>query len=253
MKAATYSLLIFLGALTSLNALTRTLTNQDGDSLEAELIDLKDKNGEETLTIIRTSDKRKFDLALNTLSFDDQREIRKWWQQQQAEKEVLKPSVELEFNFKQNRKRESLNNYAYSDDDVYFFTPTIEITNDDLYQGYTDNTVRIICFARHTYYKRSLQVTSVAEIEVNFPKKQTTVVSGAKYSFENYEADFSDYEFGWEYAGYIVIVKNSRGEITHIDSSDVKYERALDTVLKMKHEDYYSDDLQRKLSNYSSY
>ena len=247
------TLLLVLGAISLCRADTRTLTNQDGASIEVELLEVTDYRGQESIHVKREVDQRKFYIPINNLSFKDQREVRDWWKEQQKEKEILKPDVDLEFSFKSNRKKESQYNSSYSDDDDYFFEPVIEIVNDDLYQSYTDCKVRLVCFARHTKYKNSLEVTSVTEKTVNLPRKQTTYVQGSPYKFNNYKSELSDYEFGWEDAGYIAIVKNSKGDVTHIDTNNSRYERALDVVMKVKEDEYYSTDLRVKLNSYSSY
>lgn len=234
-----------------LEAAPRTITNQDGASLEVELEKLEDKNGVETLYFKRVSDDRSFDIALSSLSFDDQREIRKWWEKELIAKSILRANVDLDITFIRNRRKSNLTNSSYYDYNQYSYTPEVRIENDDLYQTYRDNLVRIVCFAQHTYYKGNLQVVSVTEKKIDLPRNGTATMEGNSYSFTNDKSEYSDYEYGWEDAGYVVIIKNSKGEITHTKTDNDNLLRELDTVLKCKTDEYYASDLSRRRSSYS--
>lgn len=245
--------LLFLAVAcqSTLLANSRTITNQDGASLEVELNEITEKNGVEMIAFTRVSDQRPFEIPLKTLSFEDQREIRKWWEKELKEKSVLKASIDLEIDFKRNRRKDNMTTSSYYDYNNYQYTPEVRITNDDLYQSYLGNTVRIVCLAEHTYYKGSLQVVSACERKVDLPRNGTATVEGDSYSFTNNKSEYSNYEYGWEQAGYIIIIKNSKGDITHTSTNNDKFLRNMDTVLKCRTDEYYTSDLSQKRSSYS--
>ncbi|GHB96163.1 hypothetical protein [Cerasicoccus arenae] len=248
------SLLVILAASFSPAwALQRTLTNQDGVSIVAELDELIDKDGVETLSFKRVSDQRSFEIALSTLSFDDQSAIRKWWKEEEKARQLLSPNVDLDINFKQNRKKKSINSSYYSDNNRYSYTPEVRITNDDLYRSFKGNKVRIVCFAEHTYHRGTLKVTSASDSVVDFPRNGDTTVYGNSYEFANYESDYSNYEYGWEHAGYIVVIRNSKDEITHIKTDEDDFQRNVKNALKADEGDYYSKDLRSERSSYRNY
>ncbi|MEO0795153.1 MAG: hypothetical protein AAFX93_08330 [Verrucomicrobiota bacterium] len=240
----------FTSVSPSLWATYRTITNQDGVSIQVELIELKEVEGSDYIVFKRRNIAQPYQISLETLSEDDQKFLRNWWEEKQRLKELLSADIDLEIEVKNNRKRSTSHNDSYSQDRDYFYRPTVTITNDDFYRTFKDNTVRIVYFAEHTRYRGTLEVVSVTEKDIDFPKNSSVVVEGNRYSFSNYESDYSNYEYGWEEAGYIIIIKNSQNEITHIKSSMPAYERRLDVVLNCDKGEYYTADLSEERESY---
>lgn len=114
-------------------------------------------------------------------------------------------------------------------------------------------SMRIVCFAEHTYHQGTVEVVSATERKVDFPKKQTVTIEGNSYGFENYKSEYSNYEYGWEQAGYVIVIKNSKGDITHVDANHDNFKRNLNVVMKCKVDEYYSSDLSQKRSSISSH
>ncbi|MGE9294962.1 MAG: hypothetical protein ACQKBV_01545 [Puniceicoccales bacterium] len=227
-----------------------TLTNSSGVEIEAELLEVADKNGAPYLSFVRKADQREFSIPLSTLSVDTQSEVRKWWQAEEKRRLMLSPGVDLGINFKRNRKKKQLYNSVYSDEDLYTYTPEVEIENDDLYRSFKGVTVHIVCLAQHTYYKTH-RVVSATKRKADLPRNGTAVVVGDSYSFENYKSDYADFEYGWEDAGYLIVVKNTGGEVTHWKTDRSELERNIERSLKFERGDYLSSDLSQKRRSYT--
>ena len=70
----------------------RTFTNDFGDSVEVELIKLKD-NG--TIISMRLKNGRKIDAALSAFSSEDRKYIRDWWKEESATKQVMSKNARV--------------------------------------------------------------------------------------------------------------------------------------------------------------
>jgi len=127
-------------AVAPAQAETRTLTNHAGSSVKAELIELADRNGAEYLTFKREFDRREFSIPLTTLMPEDQEAVRAWWRAEEKRRRTLNADVDLEISLKRNRKRQRLYDSAYVDEDLYIYTPEVEIMNDDLERAFKNNT-----------------------------------------------------------------------------------------------------------------
>ena len=234
----------------SLEARPITITSTEGVSVEVELIELKTSPEYDEVRFRRVSDRREFRLSLDRLIPEDRKRIRKWWTTQERLASLLQPENELDLRFKYNETRREIGNSNYSDEDEYRYEPQVEIVNDDFYRDFKDNQILIVCFAKHTYYKGTLEVVSVSNKTFDIPKNKTIRVTGETFSFTNYDSDHSSYEYGWERAGYAIIIRNAEGEITHTKASESFYLDHISKLMAMKEGEYYGDRYLDKKDSY---
>jgi hypothetical protein len=227
-----------------------TFTNEAGQSLEAELIELNKAGNEVT---IRLRSGSRMDAKVSAFSVEDRKRIREWWKGVQAARELLSPDSRIEISAKMNRKSKNNDRYDwYSsvDDKTKSFFPEVLIRNDELLT-FKDNTVRVVIVAEDLRYEGQRLIVSASTIKSDFVDRGDTLLESDAFRLRLYEYDSSysnfDYAYGYEYEGYIVVVKNSKGEITHTRASKSKYLSNMQAIMNCKAGDMYDEDLNHQL------
>lgn len=235
---------------TLLNGEFRTFTNDFGDTVEAQLIELKQEG---SIIEIRLKNGRNIDAPLSAFSQKDQKDIRQWWAGLVAANEVLHPNVRLRITSKLNRKSSKTGyNRWYADDKIKSFFPEVVVYNQDL-QKYTGNQVRIVVFAEDKGNQERILVVSASSQKADLEKREKFILEGDPFRLRLYEykGSSSNYEYGYEYCGYAIKVKNSKGEVTHEKASKSKYLNS-ELFFKCKAGEIYDADFERKLDAYPS-
>ena len=243
---------LFLLATELLSAELRTFTNDSGDSVEAELVELKDDG---SVIVLRLKDRRELDAQLAAFSQKDQKYIRQWWEGIVASEQILQPDIRLRMTTKMNRKSSKAGyNSWYADDKIKSFFPEVVIDNKNL-QKFTGNEVRVVVFAEDMRYEDQILVVSAGNFKSDFEGSSKTTLAGEPFRLRLYEYNSSSssykYEYGYEYTGYAVTIKNSAGEVTHEKSSKSKYLNPK-LFFECKAGEMYDEDFEHKLSSYPS-
>ncbi|MGJ8651709.1 MAG: hypothetical protein ACSHX8_00415 [Opitutaceae bacterium] len=224
-----------------------TFTNDAGQSIEAELIELNKAGNEITMKLRNGS---RIDADLSAFSSKDRTRIRDWWKGVQSAKELLQPESRIEISATMNRKSKKNYDYYYADDKTKSYFPEILIRNDEL-TAFKDNTVRVVVIAKDLRYEDQKLIVSASTIKSDFADRGDTVLESDPFRLRLYEYDsiYSDsYAYGYEYEGYVVVVKNSKGVITHTRSSKSKYLNDMKAMMECKAGDMYDEDFKHKLS-----
>lgn len=233
-----------------LDAEFRTFKNDFGDTVDAKLVELKE---EDTIVTIKLRNGNQIDSRVTAFSQADQKFIREWWAEIQAEKLLLKENSRLNVSAKMNRKSKdgSFDSYYRVDDKTRSFFPEVVIENDEL-QTFTGNTVRVVVVAEDLHYEEQKLIVSATTLKADFPDRQKTILETDPFRLRTYEYDssYSSYEYknGYEYEGYIVVIKNSAGEITHMRASKSKYLSNMEVIFNCKAGEIYDEGIDRKLN-----
>lgn len=244
-------LLLFWGAVVSAHAEFREFTNDFGDTVEAELVELKEGD---TIVTLRLKSGRKIDALVTAFSLEDRKYIREWWAGVVADRQILSEDSRITIGAKMNRKSKGnkYNNwYSRVDDETKSFFPEIIVENDDL-ETYTGNTVRVVIIAEDKRTEGQKLIVSASTLEADFPSRGKTYLEGEPFRLRLFEYDRSysnqDYEYGYEYEGYVVIVKNSKGYITHQRASKSKYLSNMKVIFECKAGEMYDEAINYKLN-----
>ncbi|MGZ0656713.1 hypothetical protein ACWPKO_06310 [Coraliomargarita sp. W4R53] len=242
--------LLFSACLLSpVDAEFRTFKSDFGDTVEAELVELKES---ETLVTLKLRSGNKIDALVTAFSQSDQKYIREWWAAVQAEKQLLKEGARITVSAKMNRKSQSnsYDNWYAVDDETKSFFPEVVIENDEL-DAFTGNTVRVVVIAEDRHTEGQKLIVSATTLEADFPSRSKLVLESDPFRLRLYEYDSSssnyDYRYGYEYEGYIVVIKNSAGTITHSRASKSKYLSNMEVVFDCEAGEMYDDAIDRKL------
>lgn len=231
-----------------LSADFRTFKSDFGDTVDAELIELKEAD---TIVTLKLRDGRQIDARVSAFTQADQKHIQEWWAGIQAEKRLLKERARLTISAKMNRQsnRGTFDSYNRIDDKTRVFFPEVVIENAQL-QTYTGNTVRIVVVAEDLKDASQKLIVSATTMKADFPERDKTVLESDPFKLRSYEYNSSssnyDYKRGYEYEGYIVVIKNAKGEITHTRASRSKYLTNMEVILNCKAGEIYDDSIDRK-------
>ncbi len=242
---------LFVSTILSLSAEFETFTNDVGQQLEAELIELN--VGEGTVQM-RLRSGSKINAALTAFSKKDQKRIQRWWQDLKAAESLLQVDSRIDITVKMNRKSKNNaynNSYWNTDDKTKSFFPEVIITNDEL-EPKKGNSVRIVIVAKDLHYQERRLVVSASTKTADFPDRGDTYLEGDPFQLRLYEYDSTysnyDYAYGYEYEGYAVVIKNANGEITHTRATKSKYLSDMSLLMECRSGEVYDEDLSRKLN-----
>lgn len=227
----------------------RTFTSDFGDSVEAELVGLKDSG---TIVTLKLRSGNQIDARVTAFSQADQKHIREWGLAIQAEKQLLKEDSRITITAKMNRKSKSNqydNLYSINDETKSYF-PEVIIENDEL-DAFKGNTVRVVVIAKDKQndgYKLVVSATTMKDI--SFPDRGKAVLESDPFRLRLYEHDssYSNHSYGYDYEGFVVVIKNADGKVTHTRASKSKYLSDMDVIFKCKAGEIYDDAINRKLN-----
>jgi hypothetical protein len=246
-----FSLSIFLVCLLSAaQAEFRSFTNDFGDSVDAELVELKESD---TIVTLRLRSGNKIDARVTAFSQSDQKFIQEWWDAVQAEKLLLQEGARIVISAKMNRKSHSNNydNWYSIDDETKSYFPEVIIKNAELNE-FHGNAVRVVVIAEDKGNAGQKLIVSAATLTADFPARDQVVLESDPFRLRLFEYDShnstSNYEYGYEYEGYVVVIQNSKGKITHSRASKSKYLSNLDVIFNCEAGEMYDDAINRKLN-----
>lgn len=224
----------------------RTFTNDFGDSVEAEIVKLKDS---ETIVTLKLRLGNQIDARVTAFSQADQEHIRKWGLAIQAEKQLLKVDSRITISAKMNRKSKSnqYDNWYSINDETKSYFPEVTIENDEL-DAFKGNTVRIVVIAKDKQNEGYRLVVSATTMkDISFPGRGKAVLESDPFRLRLYEYDDA-FIRGYDYEGFVVVIKNADGKVTHTRASKSKYLSDMDVIFKCKAGEIYDDAINRKLN-----
>ncbi len=252
------SLTLALGLLLAADSLPgRLFTDVEGRQIEAEIVEIYESSGGTLMVELKRSDRRHFRIEVDRFSRKDQDFIRGKWEKKQAGETLLHKDARININLKLNRKTNTNDQYAsyYGSrwtDKTKVYGPEVVIENDELTQEFKGNKVRIVMVAKDKGNRSQYLVASATDVEVDLPPKERTSVEGDSFALREYEYESGlsaySHEAGYEKDDYVVVIRNRKGEITHTRASSNKFLDNLETVLKCRAGEIYTEGLANKLS-----
>lgn len=235
-------LLAALLSATFASAEVMKLTNLFGNTIEAELVELREDGESEILVMKRAADQRTFELPLSELVEEDQQAVRAWWQKARKERQKLTADASLIIEFKTNRHRSKDDKGPRRDVEEISYEPEAIITNKNLTGQSFQAQVTLVCFGERQNRDSNYTVLSKTTKDVALPLNKAVEIVGESYEFRNVERERIDTEVGYEDAGYIIIIQNEAGEITHTKSSNPAFVENAETILGGRTGQFFSAD-----------
>jgi hypothetical protein len=151
-----------------------------------------------------------------------------------------------------NRKSKSNqydNWYSISDETKSYF-PEVIIENDEL-DSFKANIVRIFVMAKDKQDDgQKLVVSATTMKDISLPDRGETVLESDPLRLHLYEygSSYSNFDYDYEYEGFVVVIKNADGKVTHTSASKSKYFSNMDVMFKCKAGEIYDDAINHKFN-----
>ena len=204
----------------------RKFKNTDGATIEAIIVDAT-----YTTITIRRKDGREFkDVSLERFSVEDRRFVRKWIDKQA--KAISDADLTHESRVDVTVKRgvdEDMNNYGDIDDRIIEFKPGIVVDNQEIEQTFQNVEGELVIVGRGVIEKDSYVILNKQTFSVTLNPRERTRWYGDPFKCK-YDPDYG----GFEYAGYLVVLKNKAGQIMITKASKSSWERNSRAILEAK-------------------
>ena len=248
-----HSLILTVGLLLAVDSLSgRLFTDIEGRQIEAEIVDIYESDTGIMMVELKRSDRRHFRIEVNRFSRKDQDFIRGKWEKQQAAETLLHKDARISINLKLNRKtntNEAFYGNQYTDKTV-IYSPEVVIENEELSQDFKGNKVRIVIVAKDKGNNSQYLIASATDVEMDLPSRLKVSARGDSFGLREreYRSGSYHYNYGYDKDDYVVVIRNRKGEITHSRASSNKLLENLETALKCKSGEVYTEGLESKLN-----
>lgn len=235
-------MVLFWGGLPG--AELREFTDTNGRKIQAELVEVGDG-----VVSIRMADGRLFrDIPLSRFSEADRRFVKDWVKEREKRLSMLQPEDDVQIEVKKGR-RDELNNYGEIDDREQRFIPSVRLTNKELTKPLSDVRATLVIVAESVTSSNVVKVLSVQDFQFgNLPYREPVEREGRLFQTTYDDQNYA--KWGYKYDGYVLVLRNSADEITHVKASKPSWEDNLKNVLSAKAGSLYSDDFEHRASSF---
>lgn len=244
-KLTVLSILIFTAWITSLNAGEyRTFKSNEGVELRAKVVSCKIG---EHVTLERADGRLFKEVPWPKFSTEDQGYLKKWIKDQESKLNQADLVSDAKLKIKVIKGiDDDFNEYGDIDDHEVYFKPAVIVESDELYRTFTEVQGTLIIIG-HGYLKKSEHIIlSRQSFKMDFPAKETARWDGSQFSCV-YDPDYG----GFDYAGYLLVLRNRSGEIIIRKASNTIWEDNAEQVIRAKERMGYNRKFteQHKLRN----
>ncbi|MGB0154976.1 MAG: hypothetical protein ACPGFB_13180 [Verrucomicrobiales bacterium] len=228
-------LLIIIGLIFCITpAQSRTFTSTDGRTMEADVVSVT----KDTAIIKRGN--RQFTIPLTSLSQADREYLAEW------RKEALKnkiPKLDVAINSKKSNRQ---NPKAY-EERIGSFEFEITIENEEIHYSLENGKAHLIVLGRNCENPDTYCVMQKNEYGVDLEIGDTHEWQGDKMAFT---FDDRDYSYGYDYYGFIFLLKNADGKIIYQRVTPSKFEWGIEPIFALEAKEAFDKTFKSKGSAY---
>lgn len=223
----------------------RVFTSPDGAQIEAEVV-----SADESSLTIRMRDGRMFkNVAHDRFSAEDRKYIRSWLKQQAdlVDNADLTADADIRISFLKG-KDDDKNNYGDIDDRIVKFEPEIVLESLDYKKTYSDVSGTLVVVGQGVINSKQYAILSKQKFDLSVKPRDRARWIGKAFECR-YDPDYG----GFEYGGYLVVLRNRAGEIVMTKASKSAWEKLPQQVLKAKKMTGYNSDFSRTSSLFTTF
>lgn len=205
---------------------TRTFTSAEGVTIEAELLSVDPRER----ATIRRADGRLFrDVPIDFFSDADRKYIRKWQSDKQKALDTanITPDSRVRISVATSRDRD-LNNYGDIDDQIIQYKPRLSFLNEEMQKTFTGVNGTLVFIGEHVLDGSVNGALYREDFKVNIPPKKKIEWDGIPF-VTKYDPDWG----GFKYEGYLLVVRDQKGEVVQIKASKSAWEQNYKKILKV--------------------
>ncbi|MEO0509826.1 MAG: hypothetical protein AAF065_08205 [Verrucomicrobiota bacterium] len=226
MKIQTVLLLSALAISDVLAAEFLKLSNDAGASTEAKIIEVKD---DFEIVTIQMKDGRELEAKMSSFSKKSRKSIMSWFVAQEAEATLLPkdPPIEVLFQYKKinmdNYKKDTL-----AEKNRERYKPKLIIRNKRA-QEYKGNRVSAMIFAKPANNLNQVLVASALHQTIDIPYKDSITLDLDPFQISDVKKNGRT-QHGYSIQGYVIFIKNSKGEVVYTKSTSKKFEDLIEKL-----------------------
>ena len=225
----------------------RIFTSTDGSQIEAKIIECE---SEATVTIERQDGVQFKNVPVQRFSKEDRKFISEWFKADilKYEDAYLTSEADLSITFVRGRDNDH-NSYGDIDDRIIDINPEVVIGNNDKDYSFKHLNVTSIVIGEGVAASRGIFVL----LDKQQFSMEVAADSKAEWKGEGftvaYDPDFS----GFDYGGFLVIIRNRDGHITHMKASKVLLEKNYQNIEKAEKMTGYNKTFSETQRLYSTF
>ena len=239
------TLLMVVFSLMSAAPEYRVFESTDGATIEAIVIEASVT----TVTIQRKDGKEFKNVPLDRFSVNDRKYVREW--REAKEKAIFDANLEFDSQVKitvLKGEDDDKNNYGDIDDRVVHFEPTVIAESNEKELTFRDVKGTLVIIGKGVIEKDSHVILNKQDFTIDMIPRERTRWEGSKFQCR-YDPDFG----GFEYEGYLVILRNKQGQPVIIKASRSVWEQNFNEILKAKRFIGYDRDFGKSHSLYTTF
>ncbi|MEM1221285.1 MAG: hypothetical protein AAGH40_00870 [Verrucomicrobiota bacterium] len=224
----------------------RTFTSADGVEIEAKLVEIS-RDGKVTITDRNGEDYD--ELPLELFSMEDRRYIREWEKKQQEliDNADVTSDSPLRISFLKGRD-DDMNDYGDIDDRIVTFEPEVVIENQDYKRTFRDISGTVVTIGQGILGEKEYVILDKQKFNLTARPREKGRWTGIGFECR-YDPDYG----GFEYGGYLIVLRNRAGEIVMTKGSRSVWERDPERILNAKRQVGYDSDFSKRRKLFSTF
>jgi hypothetical protein len=245
LKVAVWLLLLLLNTV-QLNARDfRAFSSVDGVRIEAEMLEATAT----TITIRREDGKTFKDVPLERFCEADRNYVRKWL----ADKKERQDNADISADSKVKLlflkgKDDEMNNYGDIDDRIVKFEPEVVLTSEEKIVTYPDVEGTIVVVGQGIIEDDQYTILNKQNFSMKVLPNQKSRWEGESFQCR-YDPDYG----GFEYGGYLLVIRNRAGTIVKSKASKSHWEKNPNAILRARKFQGYDSKFEKKIKLYTTF
>ena len=223
----------------------REFSNSDGVRIEAEVLEAT-----ATAITIRRQDGKVFkDVPLERFCEADRKYVRKWLadKKERLDNADISADSKVKLLFLKG-KDDEMNDYGDIDDRIVKFEPEVVITSEEKIVTYPDVEGTFVVVGQGIIEDDQYTILNKQDFSIRVSPREKSRWEGE--SFEcRYDPDYG----GFEYGGYLLVIRNRAGNIVLTKASKSQWEKNPNAILNAKKFQGYDSKFEKKSKLYTTF
>ena len=223
----------------------REFRSSDGVRIEAEMLEASS-----TAITIRREDGKVFkDVPLERFCAEDRRYVNQWLAQEKERinNADLSADSKVKLLFLKG-KDDEMNNYGDIDDRIVKFEPEVVLTSEEKIVTYPDVEGTIVVVGQGILKNDQYTILSKQNFSIEVLPKQKSRWDGEAFECR-YDPDYG----GFEYGGYLLVLRNRAGDIVKSKASKSHWEKNPKVILGARKFQGYDSKFEKKIKLYTTF
>ncbi|NCG08686.1 MAG: hypothetical protein GWO81_03840 [Verrucomicrobia bacterium] len=223
----------------------REFRSTDGMRIEAELMEAS-----QTAITIRRQDGKVFkEVPLERFCSEDRRYVNQWLAQEKER--INNADISADSKVKLlflKGKDDEMNNYGDIDDRIVKFEPEVVLTSEEKLVTYPDVEGTIVVVGQGIIEDEQYTILSKQNFSITVLPKQKS-----RWEGEAFECRYDPGYGGFEYGGYLLVLRNRDGRIVMAKASKSHWEKDPRAILNARKLQGYDSKFEKKIKLYTTF